>query len=96
MECCGGPVMGIREAVTWKIGLGKVETVKKYADALVTGCPFCYITYERSQMIADANPNLPVVHLPQLLGLAIGLTADEVGLPLNKIDSSVLTERQEA
>jgi CoB--CoM heterodisulfide reductase subunit B len=94
MECCGGPVMGIREAVTWSIGLSKVETVKKYADALITSCPFCYITYERSQMMTENNPNLPIVHLPQLIGLALGLTIDEVGLPLNKIDTGVLAMKQ--
>jgi len=88
LECCTGPVMGIREEVTWSVGLEKVETVKKYADIMVTACPFCYITYERCQLMAEKSPGLPVVHLPQLLGLALGLDPDELGLDANRIDAS--------
>jgi heterodisulfide reductase subunit B len=96
LECCGGPVMGIREQVTWSTGIGKVENARRYADILVTSCPFCYITYEKSQLMAESNPNLPVVHLPQLLGLAMGITEDDLGLSANKIDAGVLPARQEA
>ena len=95
-ECCAGPVMGIREKVTWDVGMEKVETVKKYGDAMATCCPFCYITYERCQFMTETNPNLPVVHIPQLLGLAMGLSADEVGLGTNKVDASSLLAKQEA
>ena len=95
-ECCAGPVMGIREKVTWDVGIDKVQTLKKHADAMATCCPFCYITYERCQFMTEVNPNLPVVHIPQLLGLAMGLTADEVGLSANKVDASSLLAKQEA
>ncbi len=96
LDCCAGPVMGIRENVTWEVGLDKVKEVKKRADALLTCCPFCYITYERCQLIAEENPGLPVVHFTQLLGLAMGLTPDEVGLSSNKTDAGVLTAKQGA
>jgi heterodisulfide reductase subunit B len=88
LECCTGPIMGIREDVTWSVGLEKVETVKKYADIMVTACPFCYLTYERCQLIAEESPDVPVVHYPQLLGLALGLDYDELGFEYNKIDAS--------
>jgi heterodisulfide reductase subunit B len=94
LDCCAGPVMGIRENVTWEVGLDKVNEVKKRADALLTCCPFCYLTFERCQLMSDENPGLPVVHFTQLLGLAMGLTQEEVGLSDNKIDSEVLMERQ--
>ena len=95
-ECCAGPVMGIREKVTWDVGMDKVQTLKEHADAMATCCPFCYITYERCQFMTETNPNLPVVHIPQLLGIAMGLTAEEVGLSTNKVDASVLLAKQEA
>ncbi len=88
LDCCAGPIMGIRESVTWSVGLEKVETVKRYADALVTACPFCYLTYERCQLMAENSPGVPVVHYPQLLGLALGLDADELGLEQNKVDAT--------
>lgn len=95
LECCAGPVMGVRENVTWSVGLDKVKTVKQYGDALVTACPFCYLTYERCQLMQEENPNLPVLHIPQLLGLALGLDTDELGMGHNKVPSTVVLERLE-
>ncbi len=95
-ECCAGPVMGIREKVTWEVGMDKVQTLKRYGDAMATCCPFCYITYERCQFMTETNPNLPVVHIPQLLGLAMGMSVDEVGLGTNKVDASGLLAKREA
>jgi len=95
LECCAGPVMGVRENVTWSVGLDKVKTVKQYGDALVTACPFCYLTYERCQLMQEENPNLPVLHIPQLLGLAMGLDEDELGIGHNKIPSTGVLERLE-
>ena len=90
LECCTGPIMGVREDVTWSVGLEKVESVKKYADIMVTACPFCYLTYERCQLIQEQSPDVPIVHYPQLLGLALGIDYDELGLELNRIDASLL------
>jgi len=95
LECCAGPVMGVRENVTWSVGLDKVETVKRLGDALVTACPFCYLTYERCQLMQDENPNLPILHIPQLLGLAMGMDTDELGIGHNKVPSTVVLERLE-
>ena len=95
LECCAGPVMGIREKITWEVGLEKVEAVKKYGDVMTTCCPFCYLTYERCQLMTEDNPNLPIVHISQLIGLALGLSSDEVGLSANKIDASSLLAKQE-
>lgn len=95
LECCAGPVMGVRENVTWSVGLDKVKTVKQYGDALVTACPFCYLTYERCQLMQEENPNLPVLHIPQLLGLAMGLDTDELGIGHNKVPATGVLERLE-
>ena len=96
LECCAGPVMGIREKVTWSVGLDKVETVKKYADILVTNCPFCYLTYERCQFMTEKSPKVPVVHIPQLLGLAMGIDPDDLGIGSNKVDASIMMKKQGA
>ncbi|TEU12034.1 CoB--CoM heterodisulfide reductase subunit B [Candidatus Bathyarchaeota archaeon] len=90
LECCTGPIMGVREDVTWAVGLEKVETVEKYADIMVTSCPFCYLTYERCQLVQESSPDVPVVHYPQLLGLALGISYEELGFDNNKIDASAI------
>jgi heterodisulfide reductase subunit B len=95
LECCAGPVMGVREAVTWSVGMDKVKEVQQYGDALVTACPFCYLTFERCQLMQENNPNLPVLHIPQLLGLALGLDPDEVGLSHNKVGAKEVAGRLE-
>jgi heterodisulfide reductase subunit B len=95
LECCAGPVMGVREAVTWEVGMDKVKTIDKYGDAMTTACPFCYLTFERTQLMNEESPNLAVVHIPQLLGLGLGLDADDLGLGENKVDSKWLTEKLE-
>ncbi|MBN1683602.1 CoB--CoM heterodisulfide reductase subunit B [Candidatus Bathyarchaeota archaeon] len=96
MDCCGGPIMGIREDVTWAMGLEKIEVVNKYAQALVTSCPFCFISYERAQLMIDNQKKLPIIHLPQILGLSLGLSEEDIGLRDNKIDSSFLKNNLEA
>jgi len=95
LECCAGPIMGVREKVTWSVGLEKVENVKKYADIMVTACPFCYLVYERCQLMAEKSPDVPVVHYPQLLGLALGFSYDDLGLGKNRIDASRILKYME-
>ena len=95
LECCAGPIMGIRENITWQVGLDKVKTIMKYGDAMVTACPFCYLTFERGQLLSEDPPNLPVLHITQLLGLALGLNEEELGLKHNKIDSGPVLQKLE-
>jgi len=92
LECCTGPIMGIREDVTWSVGLEKVNTVKENAEVMVTCCPFCFLTYERCQLMEETPPEVPVIHYPQFLGLAMGLSYDELGLDNNEIDPSVVQQ----
>lgn len=92
LECCTGPIMGIREDVTWSVGLEKVNTVKENAEVMVTCCPFCFLTYERCQLMEETPPGVPVIHYPQLLGLAMGLSYDELGLGNNEIDPGVVQQ----
>ncbi len=92
LECCTAAVLAIREEVALNIALEKVATVKKYADVIVTSCPFCYLQYEMSQLTASESYDVPVIHLPQLLGLALGLDYEELALHENRIDASKILE----
>jgi heterodisulfide reductase subunit B len=92
LECCTGPIMGIREDITWSVGLEKINTLKEYADAMITCCPFCYLTYERCQLMQEIPPGVPVIHIPQLLGLAMGLGYYELGLGNNGINPSIVQQ----
>lgn len=88
LECCAAGVLGIREDLAFNIAREKAATAKKYADVMATSCPFCYLQYEMSQLTASEPHDMPVIHLPQLLGLALGLGYDELALRENRIDPS--------
>ncbi|MHA2407709.1 MAG: CoB--CoM heterodisulfide reductase iron-sulfur subunit B family protein [Candidatus Ranarchaeia archaeon] len=64
------------------------ELGEKGAEALAVCCPSCYLQYDRTQLqLKKNNPNLkriPVVHSLQLLGLAMGMSHEEVFLKKNR------------
>ncbi len=96
-QCCGGGILGADEETALAMPHLKLERVAAAgADALVVICPFCDIMYEfqqrRIEKITQTRFNLPVLFYPQLLGLGLGLSADEVGLPLNRVKSRKLHE----
>jgi len=96
-QCCGGGILGADEKTALALPHLKLErAVAAGADALVIICPFCDIMYElqqrRIEKLYETRYNLPVVFYPQLLGLAMGLSADEVGLRLNRVKSRKLME----
>jgi len=96
-QCCGGGILGADEETALALPHLKLErAVAAGADALVVICPFCDIMYElqqrRIEKLYETRYNLPVVFYPQLLGLAMGLSADQVGLPLNRVKSRKLME----
>lgn len=94
-QCCGGGILGADEDTALALPHLKLSRVAASgADALVIVCPFCDIMYElqqrRLEKMHDVRYNIPVVFYPQLLGLAMGLSADQVGLPLNRVKSRAL------
>ncbi|MBI2954534.1 MAG: CoB--CoM heterodisulfide reductase iron-sulfur subunit B family protein [Chloroflexi bacterium] len=54
------------------------------ADCMVTPCPLCHISLDAFQTMAEKqlgrDIRLPIFHLPQLVGLAIGLDPAELKL----------------
>jgi heterodisulfide reductase subunit B len=96
-QCCGGGILGADEKTALALPHLKLErAMAAGADAMVVICPFCDIMYElqqrRIEKLYETRYNLPVVFYPQLLGLAMGLSAEEVGLPLNRVKSRKLME----
>jgi heterodisulfide reductase subunit B len=96
-QCCGGGILGADEKTALALPHLKLErAMAAGADAMVVICPFCDIMYElqqrRIEKLYETRYNLPVVFYPQLLGLAMGLSADEMGLPLNRVKSRKLME----
>ncbi len=77
-KCCGFPILLARETTALKeshVALSQARDAG--ADCMVTPCPLCHLAmdaYQRkAEAVNDETYNMPVLHLPQLLGLALGL-----------------------
>jgi heterodisulfide reductase subunit B len=99
MGCCGMNVHG-NDGIRSRLAGHKLLDVQAAgAQALVMACPACYLAMGLNQPIVEKSWarrfDLPVVHLPQLLGLALGLDPNALGLNLNrpKVDLEMLGAR---
>ena len=85
-KCCGAAHMNTKMAVGMEL-VGSILSRARGADAVVTVCPMCQMNLEAYQdkisKLSDENLTVTVLYLPQLLGLALGLSEQEVGLDLN-------------
>jgi succinate dehydrogenase / fumarate reductase cytochrome b subunit len=85
-KCCGFPIITMnKEASLTQAATHLNDAQNAEADCLVTPCPLCHLNLDMQQPVAKNygnNPdlNMPVLHLPQLVGLALGLSHKELGM----------------
>ena len=89
-RCCGFPILTINEKNSLTMVATHTRDAKSHgADIMVTPCPLCHLNLDGMQTKAASQENLsidlPILHLPQLLGLAMGLDARSLGLKRNLI-----------
>jgi succinate dehydrogenase / fumarate reductase cytochrome b subunit len=83
-KCCGFPIITMNKTASLKqAGRHLGDAVDAEADCVVTPCPLCHLNLDLQQPIAEAivgrELKMPVLHLPQLVGLALGLAPKELG-----------------
>ena len=73
-----------KEASLKQAGRHLGDALDADADCLVTPCPLCHLNLDLQQPLAEkvaGRPlGMPVLHLPQMVGLALGLEPKELGL----------------
>jgi heterodisulfide reductase subunit B len=89
-QCCGGGILGFDEETALVVTKQKLDRVTAAeADAMVLICPFCAVMYEANQRrvesLYEASYRLPVLYYPQILGLAMGFSPEEMGFKLNRV-----------
>lgn len=100
MMCCGagGGVRAANLDVALDFTREKIENmVEAGADCVVTPCAFCHFQFDRGQTEITKKLGkkyeLPVVFMTQLLGLALGMSPDELGLHKNLTQIQSLVEK---
>lgn len=100
MQCCGGALANVGEldeAVA--LAQRKLLNVRdRGADALTTCCPECFLQFDQKQTIMQRrgdNVHLPVLTYPELLGLALGISPEELGLGAHRVAVGPFLERWE-
>jgi succinate dehydrogenase / fumarate reductase cytochrome b subunit len=84
-KCCGFPIITMnKEASLKQAGRHIGDAIDAEADCLVTPCPLCHLNLDLQQPLAERaagrDLGLPILHLPQLVGLALGLDPKELGM----------------
>jgi heterodisulfide reductase subunit B len=84
--CCGagGGVRARVPDLAMKMTKEKLDNIKKTgANMIVNPCPFCHLQYDRGQKDLGEGYDLPVLHLSQLYGLALGVDESKLGFDLH-------------
>jgi len=97
-RCCGFPLLTINEKNSVSMVAKHTSEVKDLgADAMVTPCPLCHLNLDGYQPAAsqqsESDIDLPIIHLPQLLGLAMGEDPKELGLQKHIVSTKPLLDK---
>ncbi|MGI9556750.1 MAG: CoB--CoM heterodisulfide reductase iron-sulfur subunit B family protein [Solirubrobacterales bacterium] len=97
-RCCGFPVITMnRETSLRQAGNHIGDAIDAGADALVTPCPLCHLNLDLQQpeaaKVTGRDLGLAVLHLPQLVGLALGIEPKELGMHKHVAGTERVEER---
>lgn len=92
-RCCGFPILTINEKNSMAmVGKHTTEAQDLGANAMVTPCPLCHLNLDGFQPTAASqlgvSIHMPILHLPQLIGLALGFSPKEMGMDRHIVSTS--------
>ena len=84
-KCCGFPIITMNRTTSLRqAGRHLADAIDAGADCLVTPCPLCHLNLDLQQPAAaqfvERDLDVPVLHLPQMVGLALGLEPKALGM----------------
>jgi succinate dehydrogenase / fumarate reductase cytochrome b subunit len=97
-KCCGFPIITMnRETSLRQAGTHIGDALDAEADCLVTPCPLCHLNLDMQQpeaaKIVGRELGLAVLHLPQLIGLALGFEPKQLGMGKHIASTEWVEER---
>jgi len=94
-KCCGFPILFVQRETAFEMAASYVNNAKqKGADFMVTPCPLCHIsldTYQKKSLNQiKVSIDLPVMHLPQMVGLALGVEPEKLGFSRHIVSTAMV------
>jgi len=85
MECCGANFTLSRPGVVLQLTNAVLDSAKAAgADCIMVGCPLCHgnldIRQKEIEGVYYRSYDMPILYLTQLVGLALGVPADRLGM----------------
>lgn len=86
-ECCGGGYAASDTGIVLDLGAQVLESAKQAgAEAIVVACPMCQGNLDMRQQAMGLDYRMPILYFTQLMGLAFGYNAKQMGM--NKLMNS--------
>ena len=97
-QCCGWPLSSYATEQSFKMAGGHIqEAIAAGADCIVTPCPLCHLNLDSRQpevaQVVGERLGLPVLHLPQLVALALGIDPKALGLDRHIVSTRSVLEK---
>lgn len=92
LACCGFHAVFPAEKEVMNItGKNCISSKEVNADCIVTPCPLCQMQLDAYQPDAQKkfteDITMPILHLPQLIGLALGFSPEELAIQRHVVDA---------
>jgi succinate dehydrogenase / fumarate reductase cytochrome b subunit len=97
-KCCGWPLSSYATDQAFSMaGMHLQAAIDAGADCLVTPCPLCHLNLDSRQpeveKVWGQKLGLPVLHLPQLVALALGVSPQDLGLSHHVVSTKPVLQK---
>ncbi|MBD1861065.1 MULTISPECIES: CoB--CoM heterodisulfide reductase iron-sulfur subunit B family protein [Trichocoleus] len=97
-QCCGWPLSSYATDQAFQMAGNHIQdAIASGADCLVTPCPLCHLNLDSRQpeveQVIGQKLGLPVLHLPQLVALALGVAPEKLGLNHHIVSTRSVLEK---
>ena len=98
LDCCGfHAVYPAHDSVMQMTGSINKDAATEGADCVVTPCPLCQMQLDMFQKeakeVVGGGKDMPILHMSQLVGLALGISPAEMGMPKRHLtDTAAVTK----
>ncbi|MBF2048301.1 MAG: CoB--CoM heterodisulfide reductase iron-sulfur subunit B family protein [Elainella sp. C42_A2020_010] len=97
-QCCGWPLSSYATETSFQMaGRHIQEAIDAGADCMVTPCPLCHLNLDSRQpeveKVIGRKLGLPVLHLSQLVALALGISPKQLGMERHIVSTRPVLEK---